>query len=263
MLIHPSAPQHYLVRSTDLSAPVTDSQLQDLLPAFEKVLKWVDEFICRPHPQLGREGAICPYVSTSIEKGLFWLTAYPGERPSIEEVFTLGITFRDWFLALEPLQGGDAQYKTILILFPDIQESDAPDIIDRAQIVLKPEYVNKCLMIGQFHALSYEPGAWNSAFLPMRSPIPLLVMRSMVPHDIPFLTKEERYVRAYLNTFGKRVPKRLQSIVKEAAHRYGLAYPLIDEDGIDAPCSVIVDQERQSRSISYPPHQEKITHERG
>lgn len=235
MLIYPSDPQHYLVSPTDLYAPAIPALLQDQLPAFRKLLKWVDHYICQPHPQLGRDGAVCPYVSTAMEKGLFWLAAHRGQRPSVEDVFTVGITFRDWFLEIEPLQGGDAQYKTILILFPDMQDQDAPDIIDQTYPLLKPAFVNKGLMIGQFHLLSHEPGAWNPRFHPMRSPVPLLAMRSMVAHDILFLTQEEQFVRAYLKAFGNRVPKRLQGLAQEAACRYGLSYPIIDEEGAGEP----------------------------
>lgn len=235
MLIHSSDPQLYLVGPSDLQPPSLPAHVQEHLPAFSKLLRWTEEFICQPHPQLGREGAVCPYVSTAREKGLLWLTAYSALHPAIEDIFTIAIRYRDWFLALEPLQGGDAQYKTILILFPTVQGSDAPVLIDQAQVLLKPEFVNKGLMIGQFQALSNEPGAWNPEFHPLRSPVPLLVMRPMAPHDILFLSKEERYARAYLEAYGGHVPRKLRGMAQEAARAFGLAYPATgQEEGDEA-----------------------------
>jgi hypothetical protein len=244
-------------------------------------MHWIETSICQPHPQLGREGSVCPYVSTSREKGLFWLTAYVGARPGLEEVCAVASIYREWFLALEPQAGPDAQYKTISILFPDMQERDAPAaagagacgnpvpalsaaprapapaLIDQAQLLLKPAFVQQGLMIGQFHAESNEPGVWNPAFHPLRSPIPLLVMRPMVPHDILFLAMEEGFVRAYLERFARRVPRRLQSTVQAAAHKYGLVYPPDDEAGADNPSTCLSDQSKCPVSVAQPAQREQ------
>lgn len=235
MLIHPSDPQLYLVGPSDLQPPSLPPRVQEHLPAFSTLLTWTEEFICQPHPQLGREGAVCPYVSTAREKGLLWLTAYSAWRPGIEDVSAMSIRYRDWFLTLEPLRGADARYKTILMLFPTLPENEAPAIIDQTQILLKPEFVSRGLMIGQFQARSNEPGAWNPEFHPLRSPVPLLVMRPMAPHDILFLSKEERYVSAYLKAYGRHVPRKLQGMAREAARRYGLAYPATGQEDRDDP----------------------------
>jgi hypothetical protein len=200
---------------------------------------------------------VCPYVSTSREKGFFWLTAYVGARPGLEEVCAVASIYREWFLALEPQAGPDAQYKTISILFPDIQERDAPALIDEAQLLLKPAFVQQGLMIGQFHADSNEPGVWNPTIRPLRSPVPLLVMRPMVPHDILFLAMEEGFVRAYLERFGRRVPRRLQSTVQAAADKYELVYPPDDEAGAADPSACLSDQSRSPVSVAHPAQREQ------
>lgn len=184
------------------------------------------------------------------------MTAYRGACPSLEEMSAVVSLYREWFLALEPQAGTDAQYKALSILFPDVPEGDAPALIDQAQLLLKPAFVQQGLMIGQFHAISNEPGVQNPAFRPLRSPIPLLVMRPMVPHDILFLDMEEGFMRAYLKRFGHRVPRRLQSTVQAAADKYGLAYPPGDGAGTDDPPAFLSDQSRSPVSVAYPAQQE-------
>jgi hypothetical protein len=257
VLIHASDPQCYLVTPADLETPGSDPRLQQHLPAFRELMNWIESFICQPHPALGREGAVCPYVSISREKGLFWLAAYPGARLSVEEVGAVTSIYRDWFLALEPRAGTDAQYKTLLITFPDIAESDTPAIIDQAQLLLKPTFVQQSLMIGQFHAVSDEPGVWNPAFRPLRSPVPLLVMRPMVPHDILFLTMEKEFVRAYLESYGHRVPRRLRSVVQAAAEKYKLAYPPDARASAGGPSAYLSDQSRNAIPVAFPAQQEQ------
>jgi hypothetical protein len=256
VLIHASDPQYYLVMPADLETPGAAPRLREHVPAFKQLMHWIETFICQPHPHLGREGSVCPYVSKSREKGLFWLTAYPGARPSVEEVDAVVSAYREWFLALEPRAGADAQYKTLVILFPDIADPDAPAIIDQAQLRLKPAFVQQGLMIGQFHATSTAPGVWNPAFYPLRSPVPLLVMRPMAPHDILFLHMEEGFVRAYVKRYGQRVPRRLRGAVQAAAQHYGLAYPPGRRASADTPSAPWSDERRGAGAAPASAQQE-------
>ena len=65
------------------------------------------------------------------------------------------------------------------------------------------------LMLGQFHPLPpAEPGLWNADFRPLRSPVPLLAIRHMVPTDLPFLTSDRRFVESYREVFGDSLPPR-------------------------------------------------------
>src|SRR6185437_7878279 len=40
--------------------------------ALAVVARWVREYLMRPHPQLGRRGAVCPFVPISIELDTMW-----------------------------------------------------------------------------------------------------------------------------------------------------------------------------------------------
>lgn len=150
---------------------------------------------------------------------------YSGSDPKLEEACAVVTKYREWFLELEPVAGREAEYKTILILFPDLAPARAPDVIDTIQAALKPEFIAQGLMIGQFHADCEEPALWNRDFRSLRSTIPLLAIRYMVRTDAAFLTKDAGSLAAYLRRFGQDVPSKLQSGVRDAALRLGLEYP--------------------------------------
>src|SRR5262245_61274579 len=135
----------------------------------QETAQWILDFLCRPNPDLGRSGPVCPFVKPALDKGLLWLTAQRGV-PTPGQLTATVMDFRDCFLARQPIEGKDAGLKTILIVFPDIAIHDAPRLIDATQARLKPEFVSRGLMIGQFHPRCEEPGLWNDEFRPLRAP---------------------------------------------------------------------------------------------
>jgi hypothetical protein len=117
--------------------------------------------------------------------------------------------YRDLFLELEPQQGELAFYKAIMLVFPDVAEEEASELIDRVQQKLKPFFVEAGLMIGEFHQRNESPGLHNPNFRPLRSPIPMLAIRFMTESDLPFLDRltdepqlRVRYLKAYLERLG-------------------------------------------------------------
>lgn len=190
------------------------------------VTRWARDFLCAPNAALGREGLVCPYTKSALEKGTFWLTAIAGARPDANAIAEAALAYGERFSQLEPRTGLAAQFKTILIVFPEMSERDAPAIIDGVQHHLKPDFVARGLMLGQFYATCDEPGLWNPAFRPLRSPVPLLAIRQLVPSDFPFLTRSQACVAAYLRTVGERTPQRLRAMVREVAASFGLRCPV-------------------------------------
>ncbi|MGW6289534.1 DUF6875 domain-containing protein [Streptomyces sp. NPDC055107] len=185
-----------------LSHPAGDVTLfepdhPDLPAAAAVVLAWARSYLCRPHPELGRGGDVCPYTAVSLERGGLFLAVHPG-RPDLRAVLT---AYRDWFPDLPPREGPGARYRTVLVVLPDA----TPGEIDRAQRELKHGFVERGLMIGEFHpGPPSAPGLWNADFRPMRSPLPLLAVRHMVAADAPFLRADPEHLAAYRRRFGDR-----------------------------------------------------------
>lgn len=169
--------------------------------AFEAIVGWSRSFLLAAHPQLGRDGPVCPFTKAALENDLF-LLACPGMSADAGEVQRVVSRFRDWYC--EIAAGLDERMRTLLtflVLLPELDPADASEL-DRLQAILKDEFVEQGLMIGQFHPACNQPGIWNVNFRPLRSPVPLLAIRAMVRQDLPFLVDDPSHVQAYRRQFG-------------------------------------------------------------
>ncbi len=181
--------------------------------------------LTQPHPDLGRPGAICPFLRRALDERLIWFRLFPGAAPPLSEVAEVILNCRDVLLALAPQTGNDAKLKTVITVFPDVRAVDAPHIVDRVQRQLKADFVPLGLMVGQFHPLEDTPGLHNAQFRPLRSCVPMLAIRSMVPSDFNFVRDSPDLVKAYISNFGNAIPEKLRPAVREAARRFHLALP--------------------------------------
>src|SRR5438309_2965199 len=77
------------------------------------------------------------------------------------------------------------------MVFPSVPIEKATDVIDRVQRNRKIDFIDRCLMIGQFHLLNQTPAVHNSAFYAFQSPVPMLAVRVLVPQDELFMTLDE------------------------------------------------------------------------
>ena len=217
MLTFSKDPTCYLVTEKDLAVGNPLPLPQEDITALRQITSWAREYLCKPNPSLGRDGPVCPFVERALDLNLFFLTALRRQAITQGEVFGIVQKYREWYNEIDPREGWRTQYKTILILLPGISSEEATLLIDGTQRMLKPEFVEHGLMIGQFHAgPPQEPGLWNPDFRPFNSPIPMLVIRQMVPTDLPFLNKEEHFVVSYLKRFGDHLPETLKCMANEA-----------------------------------------------
>lgn len=213
MIVHPDDPALRLVEVTAL-----EELAEPYRQAGGAVAAWAREFLCLPHPELGRRGPVCPYAQGSIDRGRFYLAVRPGTPSTAEEVVRALEPYRAWFAELAPRERADAVHTAVLVLFPDAH--DRLDLIDAAQRVLKDAYVGDGLMIGEFHPGPPDKGGlWNPDLRPLAAPVPMLVIRHMVPTDLPFLAGDAAHLRAYRSLYGdaraRRVPEHLREAVVE------------------------------------------------
>lgn len=183
------------------------SQVERLLPADSPLgitAAWMRRFLAKPNRELGRPGAVCPFVPGAIMQDTIWLGSVSfgaEEKQAIIEAIGL---FRERFLKLEPVTGDLSMMKAIMIVFPNIDIEHA-GVIDEVQSELKGPFVESGLMIGEFHERNESPGLRNENFRPLRSPIPGLAIRFMVETDLPFLQRmtyppplRAEFIRSYL-----------------------------------------------------------------
>jgi len=172
------------------------------------ILKWVRNFLSKPHAELGRTGPVCPFTPQALNLDTIWLTEIADPNPDQERIAQIIANYRDVFLQLEPKDGPSAINKAILIVFPYLGASGAT-LIDEVQATLKKRFVDVGLMLGEFHLANQSPGLRNENFRPLRSPLPMLAIRHMVESDLPFMRRSmddpalrASYLRSYLRLLG-------------------------------------------------------------
>jgi hypothetical protein len=175
------------------------------------IVRWLREFIARPHPDLGRPGSICPFVPNSLNIDSIWLAEVTEENPSEERIAAIITEYRNVFLDTEPKSGPESMNKAFMVAFPSLiaHGTEGNALVDRVQYRLKPLFVERGIMLGEFHSTNESPGLRNPDFRPLRSPVPMLAIRHMVESDLPFMTRDnyspsERsaFLRSYLFRLG-------------------------------------------------------------
>ncbi len=177
------------------------------------ILKWVRNFLSKPHSELGRPGPVCPFTPHALNIDSIWLTEIADTNPNQEQIAQIIANYRDVFLELEPRTGPNAVNKAILIVFPYLGQAGA-GLIDSVQAELKKRFVDVGLMLGEFHLSNQSPGLRNESFRPLRSPLPMLAIRHMVESDLPFLRRSmddpalrASYLRSYLRLLGSSLKR--------------------------------------------------------
>jgi len=172
----------------------------------QQVWQWASTFVCSPHADLGRRGAVCPYTLGSIDHEIFYLgfPAVSGLGPG--EIMTVVRRYRDWYLDLRD-QAPQARRHlvSVVVVLADTDRTD-PGPLEAIHAELKPEFIELGLMLGEFHPTCSTPGVWSADFRPLRSPVPMLVMREMMASDLPFLTSRPDHIAAYFERFGQGIP---------------------------------------------------------
>ncbi|OEZ63700.1 DUF6875 domain-containing protein [Duganella sp. HH105] len=177
-----------------------------------QVMDWVRAFLARPHPDLGRKGAVCPFVPVSLLQDSIWLAEITDRDLSLDKISAIISQYRDLFLATEPTRGPDAINKAFMVVFPNLGKEGAA-VVDEVQYRLKRDFVDMGLMLGEFHSANESEGLRNPEFRPLRSPIPMLAIRHMVDSDLPFLLRagypasvRAAFLRSYLYRMAGTLP---------------------------------------------------------
>ena len=216
MLTHSRDPAYTLIDVADLDADPPPAAIVPHLDVLRSVVQWMDSYLCRPHPELGRPGNVCPYARTALERGTVYRTVAPAGVAESEARARLEV-YRDWFAELSADAGPGRTFVAVIMVFPDLPAEAAAARIERLQRLLKPSYVSRGLMIGEFHdGPPDKPGIWNADFRPLHSPVPMLAIRHMVASDFLFLESEPDHVRIYLDQFAPSVPAHIRHRI--AAH---------------------------------------------
>lgn len=196
-----------------------------LLQIAKELLDWAYETLVKDDPNIQRpigSQAKCPFVAASLENNTFYISLHPEVNGANEAVIEqIMLSYIEQFKAQPPWEPKKQPLKALLVVFPELSESDAY-VLDIVHPKIKPHFVEAGLMVGQFHKKCEERGIYNRGYRVSISPYPLIAIRHMALHDIVFLRKDEQYFPSYDARFGDRFkePEKLEDYEKPLLNFY-------------------------------------------
>ncbi|WP_227983879.1 DUF6875 domain-containing protein [Nocardia spumae] len=185
---------------------------------------WVARHLMAPHPDLGRDGPVCPFVQHSAARHTLWAAMVPGgDEVTVERMHAVVDDAIEAYGKL--VAGGDRPpHSTALVtVFPELTDCARIDAVHGER---KTEVVRRGWMLGQFYPGCTVPGLWNRDFHPLDAPLPMLVLRPMMSTDYPFLVGRSEWLYAYFTHLAPNLPRRLRW---EIAERMRVAGPAAGE----------------------------------
>ncbi|MGB8943471.1 MAG: DUF6875 domain-containing protein [Streptomyces sp.] len=180
-----------------------DTPDRSAAPPLERGRRWIEEFIMRPHERINREGAVCPFVESSMKAQSFRIEEWPVDPDTdAEGMVDLVRRMAEAFEATR-WEGRNRVLHTLVLVLTGLPEG-SHRLLDEAHTLAKPELVGRGLMLAQFHPDCDERAARNPEFEVSRSPVPMLAMRWMAFHDVLFLDSDPEWFAAYEERYGGR-----------------------------------------------------------
>ena len=190
----------------DLDDPGRTKRLADGdLNALFTVADWIKTFVATPHKDLGRAGPVCPFVPGALERKTLWLAPEHINNRSIPEIAELLNGYRTVLLGVPPIDGDDAKYKAIVVVFTDLSADRAREHDDNVQIqnLRRLSYLEDGVVSGEFHMRNEGSAIRNRSFQPFKSPVPFWLMRNGVVSDWMFFLDDEEWLGSWARRFGE------------------------------------------------------------
>jgi hypothetical protein len=198
---------------------VSDAPLR---ATFGAGLAWIKWFIMQPHPHLGRKGAVCPFAQPAHEERALHFCALDAGEMSFDVFIDVLMRLPSLYNRVAGNMPGRPDLLSLCVFPRNLPAESYYKFIDCAHSMLKPFYMNAGLMLGEFHPLSAVRGARSEMICPMRSDVPIFVIRSIALHDILFIDRESgslgiriHELECYLRSVGDLLPPVEAARIKE------------------------------------------------
>jgi hypothetical protein len=207
----------------DLEDVGKTSELADSdLDALHSVADWIKTYVVKPHKELGRAGPVCPFVPAALERKTLWLAREQIADRDVSDVVELMNGYKSLLLDVQPVDGDDAIYKVIVVVFTDLSADRAQGVFD---IVLQqlgvPSYVEDGIVFGPFYEGNEGTAIYNSSFRPFQSPVPFLFVRHGVVSDWKFFLDNDEWLSLWAHRFGESAVHALAEELRRLPWRVG------------------------------------------
>ncbi len=165
----------------------------------QKFMVWVESFLTKASNRLGRKGDVCPWCAPSLKAGQFWVTQLDVSTCSETQQDKHFLQLLEQWFELEKQSPTTNSVRTMITILTGLDDIEHKILSIHRR--LKIQFVERGLMFGEFYPHNTTPGIRDIQFRPLDSPVPLLVIRPMLPLDIIFLSQDKNYREAYYKKF--------------------------------------------------------------
>ena len=156
----------------------------------------------------------------ALERNILWLAPEQIAERDVRNVVELMSGYKRLFLDTQPTDGGDANYKVIVIVFTDLSADRAQSVFDD---VLKhlavPSYAENGILFGPFFEGNKGTAIYNSSFRPFQSPVPFLFVRHGVISDWKFFLDNEEWFNLWARRYGESAVEALANELRRLPWR--------------------------------------------
>jgi hypothetical protein len=206
-----SSAQTNLFLLEDLDDPGRAGELEHRdLEALQATADWINHFVVKPHEDLGRDGAVCPFVPGSLERKVLWLAPERIDDRDPSDVVELMDGYRRLLLDKRSGDGDDATYDVIVVVFTDLPADRAKAVFDEVQGQLGvPSYVEDGILFGPYYPGNETPAIHNQTFRPFDSPVPFMFVRHGVTGDWEFFLDDDEWFELWAGRYGESAAQAL------------------------------------------------------
>jgi hypothetical protein len=207
-----------------LLAPITPRQALTV----QATLEWGGDYLGKAHPDLGRKGAICPFIKQTIALGQLFVSVHEGiDGRSSRTLRRIVLDEAQRYEKLCPMDNKKAAFSGIVVALPDCAPGSF-DTLDRVHAELKTHLMRHDLMFSAFHPHSRKPSVANAKFHAFKAPFAAFVIRRVDVRDIAFLGHNRRAFARYYERFAPLFRERQVSnefsyvrLFEQACERFG------------------------------------------
>jgi hypothetical protein len=176
--------------------------------ALGDMTNWTRSFLMRDNAELGRDGNVCPFTSMGARMDTLRFGASDAGAPDAERIRSEILEIFGQFDEIpHPRKMGI--YRAIMIAYPNCSDANGIETLSAVQKSLRFLSFRKTRMIGVFYPQSDATGLWNPHFRPLRSPLPIIALRTLVIQDAAFVLRHPLLAPAYLLNFPLSGPRQL------------------------------------------------------
>ncbi|NNH73018.1 hypothetical protein HLB23_24685 [Nocardia uniformis] len=170
-----------------------------------------------------------------MRRDLLWLGQVPDAHPHRRWVRAVIEDALEKYPELPTGNGSSSSVlRALITIFPKL---DDYSLIDDMHAEFKSSFVERGFMLGQFYPGCDQPGLWNKNFRPLDAPLPMLVVRTMMTTDFPFLVDKPEWMDAYVRKFAPMIPAHVRAVVVRRLTTRAETVPAYQVQPEDSDCS--------------------------